>query len=258
MLPILITVSVLHDGMTRDQVVNDEIEVSVGDRVSMHVPRQEGGATYHLEGLPQSAVARAENDSIAIAWEPRDPDVGTHNVSVQVQQGDEDERRTIHIVVNERGHQLFVPGAMASVFVPNDLQNLGLFAGGGLELVIFSYAEQGSVWVPSHGRFYLDAMAFASTHANVDPLFSLGLGFDLTIERSPGRRYLLPYVGIQTGIAYQQQSGSFGWAMPLVGIYPWASHFIRVSLQGGYLLPTTASQDLRGVVVQASLDLAPF
>jgi hypothetical protein len=60
------------------------------------------------------------------------------------------------------------------------------------------------------------------------------------------------------GIAYQQQSGSFGWAMPLIGIYPWASHAVRVSLQGGYLLPTTASQDLRGIVVQASVDLAPF
>jgi hypothetical protein len=257
-LPILITVSILHDGTIRDQVVNDEIEVSVGDRVSMHVPRQEGGATYHLEGLPQSAIARAENDSIAVAWEPRDPDVGTHHVTVDVQQGGEDERRSIKIVVNERGHQLFVPGAIASVFLPNDLQNLGLFAGGGVELVIFSYAEQGSVWIPSHGRFYLDAIAFASTHANIDPLFSLGLGFDLTIERSPGRRYLLPYVGIQTGIAYQQQSGSFGWAMPLVGLYPWASHAVRVSLQGGYLLPTTAAQDVRGVVIQASLDLAPF
>lgn len=258
MLPILITVSIVHDGMTRDQVVDDEIEVSVGDRVSMHVPRQEGGATYHLEGLPQSAVARAENDSIAVTWEPRDPDVGTHHVMVEVQEGSGEERRQISIVVNERGHQIFVPGAIASAFVPNDLQNLGLFAGGGVEIVLFSYAEQGSVWVPSHGRFYLDAMAFGSTHTNVDPLFSLGLGFDLTLERSPGRRYLLPYVGVQTGIAYQNQVGSFGWAMPLVGIYPWASHVVRVAFQGGYLLPTTASQDLRGFVVQASIDLAPF
>jgi hypothetical protein len=244
--------------MTHDQVVNDEIEVSVGDRVSMHIPRQDVGATYHLEGLPQSAVARAETDSIAVSWEPRDPDVGTHHLVIVVQEGEEDEQRKISIVVNERGHQLFVPGAIASMFVPNNLQDLGLFVGGGVELVLFSYAEQGSVWVPSHGRFYLDAMAFGSTHTNVDPLFSVGLGFDLTLERSPGRRYLLPYVGIQTGIAYQQQSGSFGWAMPLIGIYPWASHAVRVSLQGGYLLPTTASQDLRGVVVQASLDLAPF
>ncbi len=258
MLPILITVSIVHDGMTRDQVVSDEVEVSVGDRVAMHIPRQETGATYHLEGLPESAVARAEPDNIVVAWEPRDPDVGTHRVSVEVQDGEEDHRRTISLVVNERGHQIFVPGVIGSAFVPNNLQDLGVFAGGGIEIVLFSYAEQGSVWVPSHGRFYLDAMALPSTHANIDPLFSVNLGFDLTLERSPGRRYLLPYVGIQMGIAYQQQSGSFGWAMPLVGIYPWASHAVRVSLQGGYLLPTTASQDLRGVVVQLGVDLAPF
>jgi hypothetical protein len=257
-LPILITVSIVHDGMTRDFAVNDEIEVSVGDRVAMHIPRQDVTATYHLEGLPQDAIARAENDSIAVAWEPRDADVGTHHLAVDVRQGDEDEHRTIQIVVNERGHQIFVPGVIGSAFVPNNLQDLGLFAGGGVELVLFSYAEQGSVWIPSHGRFYLDALALASTHANTDPLFSLALGFDLTIERSPGRRYLLPYVGIQMGIAYQQQQGSFGWAMPLAGIYPWASHAVRVSLQGGYLLPTTASQDLRGFVVQVGVDLAPF
>jgi hypothetical protein len=257
-LPILITVSIVHDGMTHDQVVNDEIEVSVGDRIAMHIPRQEGGATYNLEGLPETAVARAEDQSIAVQWEPRDPDVGTHRVSVEVQDGEEDHRRTIAIVVNERGHQIFVPGVIGAAFVPNNLQDLGAFAGGGVEIVLFSYAEQGSVWVPSHGRFYLDAMALASTHANIDPLFSVSLGFDLTLERSPGRRYLLPYVGVQMGIAYQQQSGSFGWAMPLIGIYPWASHAVRVSLQGGYLLPTTASQDLRGIVVQASVDLAPF
>ena len=258
MLPILITVSIIHDGMTRDLVVSNEVEVSVGDRVAIHVPRQEGGATYHLEGLPESASARAEADSIAVTWEPRDRDVGTHEVAVDVSQGDEDHRRSIRFIVNERGHQIFVPGVIAQTFVPNDLQNLGLFAGGGLEIVLFSYAEQGSIWVPSHGRFYLDAVALASTHDKIDPMFSLALGFDLTLERSPGRRYLLPYVGIQTGIAYQQQSSSFGWAMPLVGLYPWATHTVRVALQGGYLLPTTAAQDLRGVVVQLSLDLAPF
>jgi len=46
--------------------------------------------------------------------------------------------------------------------------------------------------------------------------------------------------------------------MPLVGIYPWASHAVRVALEGGYLLPTTAAQDVRGVVVLATVDLAPF
>jgi hypothetical protein len=257
-LPVLITASILHDGVVRDVMVGNDVEVSVGDRVELHVPRQEGGATYHLEGVPESAKAAADAESIVVRWTPTDRDVGTHEVTVDVQQGDEEHRRTVSVIVDERGHQLFVPGAMASLFVPNDLQNLGAFAGGGVELVLFSYAEQGSVWVPSHGRFYLDALVLASTHPNIDPMFSVSLGFDLTIERSPGRRYMLPFVGIQTGIAYQKQSSSFGWAMPLVGLYPWASHAVRVAFQGGYLLPTTAAQDVRGFVVMTSLDFAPF
>ncbi len=59
-------------------------------------------------------------------------------------------------------------------------------------------------------------------------------------------------------MAYQKQAGPFGWAMPLAGVHPWASRAVRVALEGGYLLPTTAAQDLRGVVVMATLNLAPF
>ena len=118
------------------------------------------------------------------------------------------------------------PGAIAALFVPNDPKTLGAFAGGGAELVLHSFADQGSLFVPSHGRFFLDAFALA---------------------RSP-----------VAGFADQTQLGAFGWAMPLVGVYPWASRAARLALEGGYLLPTTAAQNVRGVVVMASIDLAPF
>ncbi len=258
MLPVLLIATVLHDGAVRDVVVEREIEVSVGDRVDLRVPRQEGGATYKLDGLPRDAVAKAEPDGIAVHWTPTDADVGTHEVRVDVTQGALGDRKSVRVIVNERGHQLFVPGAVTSLFVPNDLNGLGAFVGGGLELVIFSYAEQGSIWIPSHGRFYIDMQVLGSSHPGIDAMFSGAFGFDLSLERAPGRRYMLPYVGIQAGIAFQKQAGTFGWAMPLVGLYPWASHALRVSFQAGYLLPTTAAQDIRGVVVMASVDLAPW
>ena len=258
MLPILVLATVVHDGVLRDVAVEREIEVAVGDQVELRVPRQETGATYRLDGLPMSAAAHATPDGVDVKWVPRDADVGSYDVAIDVKTGEGDEGRSVHVVVDERGHQLFVPGAAASVFVPNDLQDLGAFAGGGIELVLYSFADQGGLFVPSHGRFYLDALALASAHAGVDPLFSASLGFDLTLERSPGRRYLLPFVGAQVGVAYQTQTGAFGWGMPLAGIYPWASHTLRVAIEGGYLLPTTASQDVRGVVVMTTIDVAPF
>lgn len=258
MVPILVIATIVHDGVVRDVAVEREMEVSVGDRVEIHVPRQDLAATYRLDGLPMNAVATPEPGGIVVKWVPRDADVGSYDVVVNVSSREGQEGRGVHVVVDERGHQLFVPGAIASLFVPNDLQNLGAFVGGGLELVLYSFADQGSLFVPSHGRFYLDALALPSTHGAVDPLFSVSLGFDLTLERSPGRRYMLPFVGAQAGVAYQSQVGPFGWGMPLVGLYPWASHAVRVAVEGGYLLPTTAAQNVRGVVVMATLDLAPW
>lgn len=258
MVPVFLFATILHDGITRDVPVEREMEVSVGDRVALHVPRQDAAATYRLDGLPAAARAETQPGGIDVEWTPRDADGGSYDLIVDVKQSGEEDQKHVHVIVNERGHQMFVPGAIAALFVPNDLQDLGAFVGGGAELVVYSFADQGSLFVPSHGRFYVDAVVLGSPHADIDPMFSVSLGFDLTLERAPGRRYLLPFVGAQTGIAYQKQAGTFGWAMPLVGIYPWASHAVRVALEGGYLLPTTAAQDVRGVVVLATVDLAPF
>jgi hypothetical protein len=258
MLPVFVTASILHEGVTHDVVVDQSLEVSVGDKIDLRVPRQDSAAVYSLEGLPIDAVAKADADGILVHWEPIDADVGTHRVRVDVHQGDEGYVKTVRFVVNEHGQQLFVPGAISTLYVPNDTGNLGAFIGGGIELVFFFYASQGNMWVPSHGRFYLTAVVLASTQPGIDPLFSGAVGFDLSLERTPNRRFLLPYVGIQSGVAFQQQVGTFGWAMPLAGVYPWASRSLRISVQGGYLLPTTAAQNIRGVVVTASLDVAPW
>ncbi len=258
MLPILLMATIVHDGATRDLVVERDIEVSVGDRVELRVPRQESDASYRLEGLPRDATAKAEPDGIAVRWIPTDDDVGTHEVRVDVIANEHTEKKAVRVVVDERGHQLFVPGAITSLFVPDDLNHLGAFVGGGAEVVIYGFAEQGSMFIPSHGRFYVDVLVLGSPHVGIDAMFSGSLGFDLTLERSPGRRFLLPFVGAQVGVAFQKQLGTFGWGMPLAGLYVWASRSLRIALQGGYLLPTTATQENRGVVVMASIDVAPW
>jgi hypothetical protein len=260
MIPILLVATIMHDSAVRDIIVDHDIEVSVGDRVEIRVPRQDAGSTYNLDGLPEDASAKADTDGIDVRWVPTERDVGTHRVRVDVREADGEitPPKIVRVIVDERGHQLFVPGAVGALFVPNDVSRYGAFMGGGIEVVIYSFTNQGSMFVPSHGRFYLDALVLGTAATGIDPMFTGALGFDLTVEQSPGRRFLLPFVGAQVGMAFQKQTGTFGWAMPIVGFYPWASRVMRIAVQGGYLLPTTASQDIRGVVVTASLDLSAW
>ena len=143
---------------------------------------------------------------------------------------------------------------MATTFVPNNVPRLGVFSGGGAELVIYAYAQRNNPAWPSSGRFYLDLIAAGSTQPGVSAMFDAALGFDITVERSPRRRYLLPAVGIETGVTGQGQTGVYGWGMPIASLYLFWSAQTRVVLKGGYLLPTTADQDTRGFRFGVSFD----
>jgi hypothetical protein len=260
MVPILLVATVVHDGAMRDVIVDHDLEVSVGDQVEIRVPRQDADSTYTIDGLPQDATARADAEGIAVRWVPTDRDVGSHKVRVDVRAADGERTppKTVRVVVDERGHLLFVPGVTMAFYAPNDFSRYGAFVGGGVDLAIYTFTAQGNMYVPSHGRFYIDALVLGSAVANIDPMFSGALGFDLTLEQNPRRRFLLPFVGSQVGIAFQKETGAFGWAMPLAGLYVWASRNFRFAMLGGYLLSTTDDQSVRGPLVSATVNLSAW
>ena len=255
--PNTLSATVVHDGSQRDLAIDKDIDVDVGDHVTIHFRALETHqATYVVAGLPPSAQAMPADDGIDIFWTPIDEDAGMHEIVLHVTDGPNGAERKIRMSVEHTHHSIFMPGAIASTFVPNDATHLGAFVGGGVEIVLYAFLQRGHRWFPSHGRFYFDFEVLASTEARVDPLVSGALGFDLTLEQSPRRRFLLPFLGGEIGFAYQQKSGSFGWGMPLAGIYLYASPFTRVALRGGYLLPTTSDDNVRGVRVALSWDIA--
>lgn len=260
MVPILLVATVVHDGAMRDVIVDRDLEVSVGNQVEIRVPRQDADSTYTIDGLPQDATARADAEGIAVRWVPTDKDVGSHKVRVDVRAADGERTppKTVRVIVDERGHLLFVPGVTAAFYAPNDFSRYGAFVGGGVDLAIYTFTAQGNMYVPSHGRFYIDALVLGSANANIDPMFSGALGFDSTLEQNPHRRFLLPFVGSQVGIAFQKETGTFGWAMPLAGLYVWASRNLRFAVLGGYLLSTTDDQSVRGPLVSATVNLSAW
>jgi len=254
-IPNTVSATIVHDGAQRDMQVDRDVDVDVGDQVSLHFRAlQTEHATYVVSGLPQAAHATAAEDGVDVLWTPVDRDAGVHDVFLHVTDGEGSADRKVSIAVETTHHGIFVPGAITSVFVPNDSGRLGAFLGGGIELVIYSFLQRGHAWFPSHGRIYLDVEGLISNSPTIEPLVQGILGFDLSLEQSPQRRILLPFLGAEIGVATQKQIGAFGWGMPLAGLYLYASPNARVALKGGYLLPTTGDQAVRGVRISASFD----
>lgn len=250
-----LSAAIIHDGTELGVEVAREVDVSIGDRLELHFRAIETiAATYDIEGIPKTAVTTPMGDGIDVVWSPTRGDVGEHELSLTVADGGQLAQRLVRVHVADTHHFAFMPGVVATTFVPNAVQRLGVFSGAGAELVIYAYGQRSNPSWPSSGRFYLDLVAAGSTRANVSAMFDAALGFDITIERDPHRRFLLPAIGIETGVTAQGQSGIYGWGMPLAALYLFWSAETRVVLKGGYMLPTTAEQDTRGFRFGASFD----
>lgn len=257
MIPIDVSASIVHDGTPQEVSIEHDVSVSVGDKLVLRLVPPDGRATYIVDGLPDNANTTTSHDAVEVGWSPTERDIGAHDVHIFAREGGVSEDHPLRVVVQQTGHTWLTPGAIGSIFIPQASSQLGFFVGGGAELVLYSFVERGPgpFGLPSHGRFYVDIEALASSHPGVDPLVMARLGFDVTLEREVRRSFLIPFLGAEIGFAAHKQLGGFGFGMPLAGIYAWASKSVRVALSGGYLLPTTASQDTRGVRVAAAVDI---
>jgi hypothetical protein len=256
-IPNSVSATVVHDGAQNDVPVERDIDISVGDQLELHFRTMDTQhPTYVVSGLPPTAQATSVEDGVDVLWSPSDGEAGVHDMAMQVTDSGMTAERKVRVVVEHIHHAFFAPGAVTSVYVPNNADKYGAFIGGGLEIVIYAFTQKGHPWFPSHGRFYFDLEVLGSTQSGIDGLLNGLLGFDISLERNPHRRFLLPVLGAEIGVAFQKQTGTFGWGMPLAGIYLWSSPQIRVALRGGYLLPTTSDQETRGVRIGASIDMA--
>ncbi len=256
-IPNSMSATVVHDGGQRDVTVDKDIDVSVGDQLELHFRTMDTHhPTYVVSGLPAAAQATSVEDGVDVLWTPGDGDAGAHDLAVHVTDGATTAERKVRVVVEHVHHAFFAPGAIASVYIPNDTGKLGVFMGPGLEIVLYAFTQKGHPWFPSHGRFYFDLEVLGSTQPGMDAMLNGLFGFDISLERTPQRRFLLPVLGAEIGAIFQKQTGTYGWGMPMAGVYFWSSPQIRVAVRGGYLLPTTSEQDTRGVRLGASVDLA--
>ncbi len=241
--------------------VHDQNEVQAGDELRFTlraVDPDHDPLTYTVSGLPMGAKAEAGDGSVVVTWHTREADVGVYPLTLAVTDGRTRVERRVDIVVEESEESYVVPGVGYSLYLPNNLDRLGAFNGFSIEFVGLSWVHQNEQHGPSHGRVYFDLDVLFAGKTGVDSAFLPYAGFDLSVERNPGRRFLIPYFGMEGGVLFQAQTGTLGMLVPFAGLDFYARSSVQIGMKAGYLLPFTSEQfeDVRGLRAKLTLDLS--
>jgi hypothetical protein len=204
--------------------------------------------TYSLSGLPKGAKAEALEGAIAVSWSPTADDVGVYHVVATATDGRNKIDREIRLVIEDEHESFFMPGIGASFWVPGSPSLYGVFAGFSVEFLGVRWVHLNDKRGPSHGRIYLAFdVLFSSANtpsgANpVDPVFMPVLGVDLSLERNPARRFLIPYFGLDGGALFQKQITTLGFMTAYGGVHFYSSRNVEIGLKAGYMFPFTSEQ----------------
>jgi len=203
-----------------------------------------------------AAEVQGSYSTLRIKCRGRAADVGDNEILVEVSDGSHKVQKTIEVHVVDEVEAYFLPGAGYSLLDPHDRGALGTFQGFDVQIVLASWIHRNDKYGPSHGRVYIDMAVLRSPREAVGAALDFSFGFDLSLERNPQRRYLLPYFGLRTGAFVNHALGDKGAVAhltPLAGVHLYADRSIFLGAWAGYFMPLSGSNfdSLGGLRLQA-------
>jgi hypothetical protein len=201
--------------------------------------------SYEAIELPRGATLDPRTGRFQ--WTPSDRQTGVHRVAVRVSDGElASEVATGTIEVVEEWESKLLPGVYLGGYFPADRETYGVYRGVVMELVMLAWIRRNENRGPSHGRVYVRGQILDSSEDEVPVTFVYGLGFDLSIERNPRRRWLLPFFGLDVGGLVQDGLGHRLQTTPHAGVHLFASRNVFVRTEVGYLIVPGELETLRG------------
>jgi hypothetical protein len=199
--------------------------------------------TYTIEGLPMGAKAEERDGAVVVDWTPGDGDVGTYELTLKVadSHGLTAEKK-VKLTVEEDVNNFVMPGVEYALYVPKDEPppgegKIGIFQGVRVEFCIWCYVHRSDKRGPAIGKTYVAFDLLGSSEKTSSALFNAVVGFNLSLEKNPSRRFLIPFFGSELGIWYQKVTETLGMATPYAGLHLWSSGNLDITLKGGALLP---------------------
>ncbi len=227
------------------------------DPITFTISQLPIGATVHwtLQELrDDGGSVRSSFYCPDITWTPTDTQTGDYEFTITATDGKATITRSQRVIVEEEWETFLMPGATYSTWMPVAADEFGIFHGPSAELLIAGWIHRTENRGPSHGRIYLDLGLIGSTKRHLSKAVQTSLGFDLSFERNPTRRYLVPYFGLEGGYFFQTQIDETAWLVPFLGIRAWGDRNLFVNLHGGYLFPTEQVDRLRGYYARLGID----
>jgi hypothetical protein len=198
-----------------------------------------------VRGLPADAtVTNAEH--CHVEWKTTEDDKAKTDIAFAVSDGIATTTKTIQIRLEEKWESYLLPGVYYGLYRPVDHANYGVLHGTTIELVVASWIHRNDNHGPSHGRASLKVDLLSSTREGQPVAFMYALGVDLSIERNPSRRFLIPFFGVDIGGLTQKNMKHRFQVTPRAGVYLWTSRNLFVTLAGGYMLVPGQIETLRG------------
>lgn len=214
-----------------------------------------------IEGvnLPRGATLEVwpERGYAELVWTPRFKDLGDHRMQVRVRaKGYKDSRVSTRVTVTDEWETFFMPGVNYALHLPNGDRALDPFHGVSVEYLIAGWIHRNDNHGPSHGRIYANVALLSSTDSANPALLKYHLGLNLSLERNPKRRVMIPLFGVETGGFYYEDLGSGYQITPLAGLHVYGARNAFINIIGGYMFPLTHLEEMRGWHVKGGLNVS--
>lgn len=211
--------------------------------------------------LPGGARFFASRANVYFDWEPREADVGEHEIVVDVSDGELQTtiKKTVVVIPEWSAHDyrrwLLFGGGPSAFLTHGDGE---LFLGGTFDATLVALRQDGMhgyfcVHKPenrechaSHHRFYGQFEVLGSARSGAPALFTYGVGYSASLEWYPARRYLIPHYGVDAGGLVRSEVGHRAQVHPYLGLHLWASDDIWVDGTLGYRVVPAELRDLSG------------
>lgn len=144
----------------------------------------------------------------------------------------------------------FMPGAQAVMYKPAGVE--APYVGGGFHIDVVRWSHHNDDFGPAEGAVYMQASLLRSPSSE----HTMGIyegGLNLAFEKNPRRQYLIPYFGMTAGGMFAEDLPHSGFVQPVLGLHVYSAPNFVAEVQGGYMFPTDAIDQLAGFRAQASL-----